>query len=188
MSENQYKDAAEDGDTHRMQSINASSFISKSTYGDALIEASSKGKIAVVRYLLKKNSGGRDVVPLEDRSGVNGETALHRAAMNGHFDVVKALLDADANAEAVANKTSTPALYAKCKMIDNAKRGNNAEANNYEKILNLLLKYSEEPEATQCHRLQGNASRIGRKYGGSRKRNLKRKKTRKNKRRHTRRA
>ena len=163
-----------------MKTIDAKSLISKSTYGDVLILASSKGDIEIVRYLLKKNSGGRDVVPLEDRSGVNGETALHRAAMNGHFDVVKALLDADANAEAVANKTSTPALYAKCKMIDNERRGHSEEANIYADILDLLLKYSDEPDATQCHRLQGNAGRVGRSYGGSRKR--KAKKTRKQRR------
>jgi hypothetical protein len=187
MAENQYKAAAEDGDIRLMQSIDAKSFISRSTYGHVLINASSKGDIEVVEYLLRKNSGGRDVVPLEDRSATNGETALHRAAINGHFKVVEALLKADANAEAVANKASTPALYAKCKMIDNENNGNRDEADNYEKILNLLLDYgSAEPEATQCNRLQGNAGRIGRKYGGSRK-NKKQKKTRKHKHRLTKR-
>jgi len=130
----------------------------------ALIKAASNGKLEAVKYLLKL--GGENATR-DTSSSFGGETPLHRAAINGHEDVVEALLKADANPEPRTSGSGfTPADYAGCK--------------NHDAIVKRLVEAgSSDARPDMCRKMQGNAR------GGSRRA----KKTRKHKaRRHTRRA
>ncbi|CAE6357017.1 unnamed protein product [Rhizoctonia solani] len=59
----------------------------------ALHAAASRGKLAVVRWLIEQCGAMPD---LEDKEG---ETSLHKAALNGHLSVVAYLLGAEAKAD-----------------------------------------------------------------------------------------
>lgn len=127
----------------------------------ALIKAASNGSLGAVKYLL--TLGGENATR-NTSSSFGGETPLHRAAINGHKDVVEALLKAGANVEpATSGSGFTPADYAGCKK--------------HEAIVNLLVKAgSSDPRPDMCKRMQGTR-------GGSRRV----KKTRKSKARRTKR-
>jgi Ankyrin repeats (3 copies) len=124
----------------------------------ALIKAASLGNLQAVNYLLK--IGGEEATR-NMASSFQGETPLHRAAINGHTDVVRALLDAHANVEATAHRSGfTPADFAGCKGHDD--------------IVKLLLKArSSDPRPGVCRNLQGERGR-----GGARKTGRKGRKTR----------
>lgn len=70
-----------------------------------LVESAAKGKLSVVESLLK-----RGIDPDVRDLGGSETTALFVAAANGHDNVVKALLEAGANANAAADKSDITAL------------------------------------------------------------------------------
>jgi ankyrin repeat protein len=66
----------------------------------ALIKAASLGNLEAVEYILQLAEDNKINNATEERSGsstYNNETALFRAANNGHYDIVKALVNAGAD-------------------------------------------------------------------------------------------
>jgi ankyrin repeat protein len=105
----------------------------------ALLSAATQGHVAATRYLL--SIGGEEAT--RDRSGHNGETPLHRAALYGHAGVVELLLKYKADVGAVADRSQyTAADYAGC--------------NKHKSIVDLLIKArSDDPRPEVCAHMQG---------------------------------
>ena len=66
------------------------------------IQAVKDGNVESVKQFL------REVVPVNTKVNIRGETPLHVSARNGHDDVVQALIEKEADVNAKANDGSTP--------------------------------------------------------------------------------
>ena len=59
----------------------------------ALMKAANNNSVGAIYYMLDEmDKDSTDISVLNEKSGIGGETALHRAAKNGHYDAVEALV------------------------------------------------------------------------------------------------
>ncbi|XP_049826127.1 ankyrin repeat and sterile alpha motif domain-containing protein 1B-like isoform X2 [Aethina tumida] len=78
-----------------------------------LLEAARKGNVAVVEKILQRARRSGPLASLRRGPGANvqdssGYSSLHHAALNGHPDIVRLLLDHDASTNIVDSKGSSP--------------------------------------------------------------------------------
>lgn len=71
-------------------------------------EACYRGRLQTVKLLLERGSAAEEII---NARNMYGSTALLLAAENGHFDVVKLLVEAGADIDIPTNYGSTPLLY-----------------------------------------------------------------------------
>ena len=87
----------------------------KSSYSGLtpLYLAAQRGHDDVATLLIGSVPKSKQRALLDQRVGDNGQTALHAAALHGHGEFVRTLLDAGASASVTENSQgSTPAQYA----------------------------------------------------------------------------